>query len=261
MAYVGSYCGKGIMSVDSWIGLLEGFPSVGQGPIQGELIPSLDQIKNRLEKKLVLSNKKHSREGAVQAVAILMRDTALKHGKEAAAEVLDELFNNSPVLSLHIEGEVNGQSKVDQINGSNSTTHNDDCGGDEHLSEGTRDVEYDEQCRAGAGGDSRFTEGAQVFALPTRRQRDGISRRLVELELTEHELDLTAFQTAYSIIHRRVTEVRDEGRLMTLVNWSGTSAVMGSLELATHAMERTIEELRDILRRMDAGAIVNSDEE
>jgi hypothetical protein len=48
---------------------------------------------------------------------------------------------------------------------------------------------------------------------------------------------------------------------MTLVNWSGTSAVMGSLELATHAIERTVEELRDILKRMDAGAIVNSDEE
>jgi hypothetical protein len=58
-----------------------------------------------------------------------------------------------------------------------------------------------------------------------------------------------------------VVEVKDEGRLMTLVNWSGTSAVMGSLELAIHAMERTVEELRDILKRMDAGAIVNSDEE
>ena len=245
------------MSGDSWIELLEGFPSAGQGPIQGEHIPSLDQIKKRLEESLVLSNAQHPREGAVQAVAMLVRKTAMQHGKEAAAAVLDELFHNTPVLLLHKGEEVNGKYTY----GSNPTPHTDDCGGDEHLSEGTRDVEYDEQCRAGAGGDSRFTEGAQVFALPTRRQRDGISRRLVELELTEHELDLTAFQTAYSIIHRRVTEVRDEGRLMTLVNWSGTSAVMGSLELATHAMERTIEELRDILRRMDAGAIVNSDEE
>jgi hypothetical protein len=246
------------MSRDSWIGLLEGFPSAEQGPIQGEYIPSLDQIKERLEKCLVLSNKRYPREGAVQQVAILVQNTAMQFGKETAAEILDALFNVSPVLLLHKEGEeVNGQSK----DGSNSNPHNDDCGGDECLSEGARDVEYDEQCRTGGGGDQRLAEGAQVLALPTRKQRDGISRRLVELELEEHKLDLTAFQTAYSTIHKRVADVRDEGRLMTLVNWSGTSAVMGSLELATHAIERTVEELRDILKRMDAGAIVNSDEE
>ena len=246
------------MSRNSWIGLLEGFPSAEQGPIQGELIPSLDQIKDRLEKCLVLSNKDYPRGDAVFVVAALIRDTALQYGKEAAAVVLDELFNNSPVLLLHKEGEeVNGQSK----DGSNSNPHNDDCGGDEHLSEGARDGEYDEQSRTGGGGDQRLAEGAQVLALPTRKQRDGISRRLVELELEEHNLDLSAFQTAYSTIHKRVVEVKDEGRLMTLVNWSGTSAVMGSLELTIHALERTVEELQDILKRMDAGAIVNSDEE
>lgn len=47
-------------------------------------------------------------------------------------------------------------------------------------------------------------------------------------ELTEHEQDLVAFQKAYSFIHRRVQEVKDEGRMMKLVTWSGTSAVMGS---------------------------------
>ena len=55
------------MSKDSWIELLEGFPSAEQGPIQGEHIPSLDQIKSRLEKCLVLSNAQHPREGAVQS--------------------------------------------------------------------------------------------------------------------------------------------------------------------------------------------------
>lgn len=46
---------------------------------------------------------------------------------------------------------------------------------------------------------------------------------------------------------------------MKLVSWSGTSAVMGSLELTIHAIERTIEELRDLLKRLDAGAIFDSD--
>ena len=48
---------------------------------------------------------------------------------------------------------------------------------------------------------------------------------------------------------------------MKLVDWSGTAAVMGSLELATHAIERTIAELRNILVRIDGGAIPNLDEE
>ena len=191
-----------------------------------------------------------------KAAAMLIRETALKYGKEAATKVLDELFNNSPILLLHEGGEVNGTNK----DGSSSTPHNDDCGGAEHLCRGSKDPAGGRESRNGKGGDSRLAEGAQVFALPTRKQRDGISRRLVELELEEHKLDLTAFQTAYSTIHKRVTEVKDEGRLMTLVNWSGTSAVMGSLELA-RAATLAKEELRDILKRMAAGAIVNSDEE
>lgn len=80
-------------------------------------------------------------------------------------------------------------------------------------------------------------------------------------ELTEHEQDLVAFQKAYSFIHRRVQEVKDEGRMMKLVTWSGTSAVMGSLEMATHAIERVVEELRDILKRIDRGVIPNLDED
>ena len=245
------------MSVDSWIGLLEGFPSAGQGPIQGEHIPSLDQIKKRLDKCLDLTNKQHPREGAVQAVALLVRETALKYGKEAAAEVLDELFNKRYVLLLHEGGEVNGNDKA----GNTSTMHTDDCGGDKCLCKDSGDFEHESRPAVGKGDTSRSDQGAQVFALPTRKSRDGISRRQVELELQEHNLDLSAFSSAYSLIHQRVVEVKDEGRLMTLVNWSGTSAVMGSLELAIHAMERTIEELRDILKRMDAGAIVSSDEE
>ena len=48
---------------------------------------------------------------------------------------------------------------------------------------------------------------------------------------------------------------------MKLVSWSGTSAVMGSLELSIHAIERTVEELKDLLHRIDAGVIPNLDED
>jgi len=71
---------------------------------------------------------------------------------------------------------------------------------------------------------------------------------------------LGAFTGAYNRVHRRVQEVKDEGRLMKLVEWSGTSAVMGSLEMAIHAIERVVAELRDVLQRIDAGVIPNLDE-
>lgn len=84
---------------------------------------------------------------------------------------------------------------------------------------------------------------------------------MILLELTEHQKDLDAFQEAYNCIHRRVQAVKDEGQLMKLVNWSGTSAVMGSLEMSIHAIERTVEELKDILRRIDNRVIPDLDED
>lgn len=80
-------------------------------------------------------------------------------------------------------------------------------------------------------------------------------------ELQESRLDLRAFQEAYGCVHRRVQEVKDEGRLLKLVTWSGTSAAMGTLDLSIHAIERVIEELLDILRRVDSGVISNLDED
>lgn len=103
-------------------------------------------------------------------------------------------------------------------------------------------------------------EGGRIVALPTRRAKGVVSRSFVELELGEHTKDLAAFKSAYAVIHSRVLEVQDAGRLMKLVNWSGTAAVMGSLELTIHAIERTVEELKDLLRMLDAGAIIDSDE-
>jgi len=65
------------------------------------------------------------------------------------------------------------------------------------------------------------------------------------LEIEEKEMDLKSFVTAREIIRNRVLEVTDSQCALTpLPHWSGTDAVLGSLDLAIHAMERTINELK-----------------
>ncbi len=67
-------------------------------------------------------------------------------------------------------------------------------------------------------------------------------------EIEEKSKDLEVFARARDDIRRRVTEVLDsQSQLTPLPSWSGTDAVLGSLDLACHAMERTIEELKLIL--------------
>lgn len=112
--------------------------------------------------------------------------------------------------------------------------------------------------RGCADGDAGDSEGGRVLEFPSR---EGLSRQLVALELQEHRADLEAFRDAYGRIHRRVQEVKDESRLMKLVNWSGTSAVMGSLELSIHSIERVVDELQQLLSRIDSGEIRDIDEE
>lgn len=78
--------------------------------------------------------------------------------------------------------------------------------------------------------------------------------------MEEAAKDLAAFKRAHDAIHERVQEVRDEGRLLKLVDWSGTAAVMGALDLSIHALERAYEEMEDVLARVDGGEIPNLDE-
>lgn len=74
------------------------------------------------------------------------------------------------------------------------------------------------------------------------------SRKQLQDELEEKTKDLEAFFTAREIIRRRVVEVKDsESKLTPLPYWSGTDAVLGSLDLAIHAMQRTVEELKVLL--------------
>jgi len=73
----------------------------------------------------------------------------------------------------------------------------------------------------------------------------------IQEEIEEISKDLKAFVEARDIVRRRVIEVRDQTRRLTpLTQWSGTDAVLGSLDLSVNAMERTIEELRQIEKAM-----------
>lgn len=67
----------------------------------------------------------------------------------------------------------------------------------------------------------------------------------LKAEIEEKSLDLKAFTQARDIIRARVLEVKDSPSPLTpLPNWSGTDAVLGSLDLAIHSMERTLVELQ-----------------
>lgn len=71
------------------------------------------------------------------------------------------------------------------------------------------------------------------------------SLKELEAEVQEKSLDLKAFLEAREVVRRRVLEVADsESRLTPLTQWSGTDAVLGTLDLVCHAVERTVEDLK-----------------
>ena len=78
-----------------------------------------------------------------------------------------------------------------------------------------------------------------------------ITLKEVEAEIAEKTADWKAFADARAIVRQRVLEVRDsQSRLTPLPSWSGTDAVLGSLDLPIHAMERTILELEELRRKL-----------
>lgn len=78
----------------------------------------------------------------------------------------------------------------------------------------------------------------------------GWNRTELEAEISEKSEDLKAFSTAREIIRHRVRTVVDsQSKLTPLPEWSGTDAVLGSLDLAIHSMERTLDELRELLKK------------
>jgi len=83
----------------------------------------------------------------------------------------------------------------------------------------------------------------------------------VEAEIEEKSLDLQAFVQAREIIRARVLEVADSPSPLTpLPNWSGTAAVLGSLDLTINAMEHTLDELRQMVSSKPMLRLVKSEE-
>jgi hypothetical protein len=73
------------------------------------------------------------------------------------------------------------------------------------------------------------------------------TRQELEVEIREQQLDLEAFQQARDLVRIRVHLSTETQRLLTpLHTWSGSDAVLGSLDLVIHAIERTISELREM---------------
>ena len=78
-----------------------------------------------------------------------------------------------------------------------------------------------------------------------------LSLQELNAEIDEKTRDHQAFSEARAIIRRRVLEVRDsKSQLTPLPIWSGTDAVLGSLDLAIHSMERTLSELIEMKQQM-----------
>lgn len=86
---------------------------------------------------------------------------------------------------------------------------------------------------------------------------------LSDLEKEKEELcrDLSAFLSAYDIMRNRVLVSAESSpdRQPSLHTWSGTRAVVGSMELAIHAIERAIEGYKELIERVRSGEIENTD--
>ena len=83
----------------------------------------------------------------------------------------------------------------------------------------------------------------------------------LRMELEQLRMDRTAFTTAYDILCSRMMESSSiPDRRPLLHEWSGSRSCIGSLEMAIHAIERTIEEHLSIIDSINNGEIINSDD-
>jgi hypothetical protein len=78
-----------------------------------------------------------------------------------------------------------------------------------------------------------------------------MTREQLQFEIKEKSRDLEVFTQARSLIRGRVLEVADsQSPLTPLPHWSGTDAVLGSLDLSISAIARTVEELQAELENL-----------
>lgn len=89
---------------------------------------------------------------------------------------------------------------------------------------------------------------------------DSLSLTSLCREREELRKDLIAWTRAYDTLCTRVRESAEaEPRTPPLHQWSGSRAVLGSLELSMHAIERTIDEYGSLINKIESGEIPNSD--
>lgn len=88
-----------------------------------------------------------------------------------------------------------------------------------------------------------------------------LSLREITRERDELRKDLIAWKRSFDILRQRIQESAELSppRNPQLHQWSGSRAVVGSLEMSIHAIERTIEEYGVLINKILGGEIPNSD--
>lgn len=91
----------------------------------------------------------------------------------------------------------------------------------------------------------------------------GYSLSWLRTEYVQLQKDRDAFSSCLNTLRARVRESEDDcpHRSPLLHEWAGTQACMGSLMMALHAVERTLEQVSDLIERIQSGEIQASDVE
>lgn len=89
----------------------------------------------------------------------------------------------------------------------------------------------------------------------------GHSLSWLKREFEELRRDRHAFAAALDLLQRRILESNETEipRRPLLHEWSGTRASVGSLEMALHAVERTLEEVNRLVLAIEGGEVMDTD--
>lgn len=89
----------------------------------------------------------------------------------------------------------------------------------------------------------------------------GYSLSWLKREFEELRRDRHAFASALDILQRRIVESNETEipRRPILHEWSGARASVGSLEMSLHAIERTLEEMGQLILAIENGEMLDTD--
>lgn len=88
-----------------------------------------------------------------------------------------------------------------------------------------------------------------------------LSLRTLVRQKEEIEKDLRAFKTSYDVLRSRLSEAAEIKDVPSLTNWSGTNAVMGSLELSITSLEKELADYTKAIYLVQNGEIANVDDD